>query len=68
MDNERGLELVTSPFSGLFRSSFFLVFQHLANFDALIQRVFCVIQKITTDNLCKPFHNAIMIAFSVQIS
>ena len=38
---------------------------HLAIFDALIiiQRGFGAIPKITTVNLCKPFHDVVIIPF-----
>ena len=35
-------------------------------FDALAQRGFWVIQKITICNLCKPFHNVIINLFSIS--
>ena len=64
--NKRGLELVTSPFSGcqIFVFLFSYVICHLANFDVFIQRGFLVIQKSTIYNLCKPFHVSIIIIFS----
>ena len=43
------------------------VIHHLTIFDALIQKtesVFGVFQEITIGNLCKPFHDVIIIPFS----
>ena len=36
---------------------------HLANFQVLIESVFRVIQKITSANLCKTYHDVIFIPF-----
>ena len=40
------------------------VFRHLTNFDALIQRGFEVFPKNAIGNLCKLFHDIIIIPFS----
>ena len=39
---------------------------HLDIFDAIIQRRFSVIPKITIGNLCKLFHDVIFVTFSVS--
>ena len=47
----------------LFKNFCFVVY-HLTIFDALIQSGFEFFPKITIVNLCKPFHNAIIILFT----
>ena len=46
---------------------FSLVINHLANFDAFIQRGFGDIKKIGIKILCKPFHDIIIIPFSTSL-
>ena len=45
----------------MIRNILSVVIYPLANFDALKQRGFEVIRKITIDDLCKPIHDAIII-------
>ena len=48
----------------MIRSILSEVIYPLANFDALKQKGFEIIGKITIDNLCKPIHDAVIIPFS----
>ena len=48
----------------MIRSILSVVIYPLANFDALKQKDFEIIRKITIDNLRKPIHDAVIIPFS----
>ena len=62
--NKRGLELVTCPFSSC--QTYSEVCHHLAISDTLIQSGFSIIPKNSINNLCKPFHDIIIIPISTS--
>ena len=70
--NKRSLELVTSLSPGwvqnVCRKIPFELIYHLANFAAQIQSGFWVIPKITFANLCKAYHDVIIIPASAVLS
>ena len=49
----------------MFRNFLSIVIHHLVNFDTLIQRGFWVIPETKIGNLCKWFHEIIVISFSI---
>ena len=55
-----------SRLSNIFKSFYFVVY-HLKIFDTLIQSGFVLVffPKIAIANFCKPFHNVIIISFSI---
>ena len=65
MKKKRSLKLATSLTLGR-KIFYFSVIYHLANFDALIQSDFSLISKITFANLCKTFHDVIIISVSTD--
>lgn len=66
MRNKKGLKLFSSLYAGcqIYSRIFYFAVHHLPIFNALIQGGSRVFLKITTNNLCKPFHDALIIPFS----